>query len=294
MEGKEMKETKTQKKNSNSCDANVLSMYLKEINTIPLLSREEENAYALEAAKGSQQAKNTLIQGNLRFVVSIAKRYQNKGLPLLDLISEGNLGLIAAIDHYDVEKGYHFISYAVWWIRQSILKAICEKSRMIRLPLNRSNELQKIEKARNFIAKNVSMDADLREIAEFLGMDAAFVNDLINISRECISLETTVSNNTYYGQLGDSLESQNYQLPEEYAIEQGLKADINSALKILDIKQQGVLRLRFGLDTGKGMSLREIGKMYNLTKERIRQIEKSALRRLSESNKAEALLGYVA
>ena len=142
---------------SSDSDENVLSIYLKEINKIPLLSREKENEYALKAAAGDKFAKDMLVKSNLRFVVNVAKKYQNQGMPLSDLISEGNIGLMNAIDRYDVSKGFHFISYAVWWIRQAILKAICEKSRMIRLPLNRANELVQIEKARNAVDKIKSL-----------------------------------------------------------------------------------------------------------------------------------------
>ncbi|HNY17570.1 MAG TPA: sigma-70 family RNA polymerase sigma factor, partial [Treponemataceae bacterium] len=137
-----------------SFEDNILSTYLKEINAIPLLSREEEYEYAVAAAAGDEKARDKLVRANLRFVVSVAKKYQNQGLPLMDLISEGNIGLLNAVERFDVSKGYHFISYAVWWVRQAILKAICEKSRMIRLPLNRANELVQIDKARKVVHGN--------------------------------------------------------------------------------------------------------------------------------------------
>ena len=147
-------------------DDNILSMYLKEINKIPLLTREEEVELATKAAKGDKAAKDKIIQANLRFVVNVAKKYQNHGLDLVDLISEGNIGLMTAIDRFDVSKGYHFISYAVWWIRQAILKAICEKSRMIRLPLNRANELVQIEQARKSITADKSEEEEMTQVAE--------------------------------------------------------------------------------------------------------------------------------
>ncbi|HOX92122.1 MAG TPA: sigma-70 family RNA polymerase sigma factor, partial [Spirochaetales bacterium] len=179
-----MTKTRTYKANDLSSDSNVLSIYLKEINRIPLLTREEEDRYARAAAQGDQAAKDMLVKSNLRFVVNVAKRYQNQGMALSDLISEGNIGLINAIDRYDVDKGYHFISYAVWWIRQSILKAVCEKSRLIRLPLNRANELVQIEKARKYVGAGMSEDGEIQEIARMLDMDTAHVASLVNVSRD--------------------------------------------------------------------------------------------------------------
>ena len=163
------KKIRTEKKYSD--DENVLSMYLREINKISLLTREEEDKYARLAAKGEEFAKHMLVKANLRFVVNVAKKYQNQGLPLSDLISEGNIGLMNAIDRFDVDKGYHFISYAVWWIRQAILKAICEKSRMIRLPLNRANELVQIEKARKELQSQKGEEPEVQDIADAVSMD---------------------------------------------------------------------------------------------------------------------------
>src|SRR6056297_4176800 len=182
-------ETKTKNKrvttqSSSYDDENIISLYLKEINRIPLLTREEENHYARLAAQGDEASKEKLVNANLRFVVNVAKKYQNQGLPLSDLISEGNIGLMNAIERFDVSKGYHFISYAVWWIRQAILKAICEKSRMIRLPLNRANELVQIEKVRKEIQGRHGEEAEIRKIAETLNMNQEHVSDLLNISRD--------------------------------------------------------------------------------------------------------------
>lgn len=277
-----------------SLDANVLSIYLKEINKVPLLTREEEDRYARAAAKGDQKAKDMLVKGNLRFVVNVAKRYQNQGLPLSDLISEGNIGLINAIERYDVDKGYHFISYAVWWIRQAILKAICEKSRMIRLPLNRANELVQIEKARKYVNGGLSEDAEIQEIAKMLDMDSAHVADLVNVSREFVSLETPVFDERDSSVLGDFVENSAYKTPDDHVVEQGLKADINAVLMTLSEKEREVLQYRFGLNGRRSMSLKEIGDRFKLTKERIRQIEKSALKRLADPERADSLAGYVA
>lgn len=275
-------------------DENILSLYLKEINRIPLLTREQEDTYARAAARGDQSAKDMLVKANLRFVVNIAKKYQNQGLPLSDLISEGNIGLINAIERYDVDKGYHFISYAVWWIRQAILKAVCEKSRMIRLPLNRANELVQIEKARKFVTGGFSEDGEIREIAKMLDMDADHVADLINVSRDLISLETPVFDERDSSVVGDFVENDAYVSPDNVAIENNLKEDINAVLRTLTDKEREVIQYRFGLNGRRAMSLKEIGEQFSLTKERIRQIEKNALKRLSQSNRSEILESYVA
>jgi len=277
-----------------SPDSNVLSIYLKEINKVPLLTRELEDKYAREAALGQKSAKDMLVKSNLRFVVNVAKRYQNQGIPLSDLISEGNIGLINAIERYDVDKGYHFISYAVWWIRQAILKAICEKSRMIRLPLNRANELVQIEKARKYVPAGLSEDGEIDEIAKMLDMDASHVADLVNISRDLVSLETPVFDERDSNVPGDFVENGNYKSPDEYVVEESLKSDINGVLQTLTEKESEVVQYRFGLNGRRAMSLKEIGDRFHLTKERIRQIEKAALKRLSVPGRAEVLEGYVA
>ena len=279
---------------SSSCDENVLSMYLKEINRIPLLSREEEDRYARAAATGDGHARDMLVKGNLRFVVNVAKKYQNQGLPLADLISEGNIGLINAIERYDVDKGYHFISYAVWWIRQAILKAICEKSRMIRLPLNRANELVQIEKARKMIEGVMTEDEEIREIARLLEMAPEHVADIVAVSRELVSLETPVFDERDSSVVGDFVENSTYVAPEDYVVDQNLKEDINAVLRTLSDKEREVVEFRFGLNGRRAMSLKEIGDRFHLTKERIRQIEKNALRRLQQPNRAELLESYVA
>jgi RNA polymerase primary sigma factor len=278
----------------NDSDDNVLSMYLKEINRIPLLSREEEDSYARAAAQGDQKAKDMLVKSNLRFVVNVAKKYQNQGMPLADLISEGNIGLINAIERYDVEKGFHFISYAVWWIRQAILKAICEKSRMIRLPLNRANELVQIEKARKLLEGARSEDEEIREIARLLDMDADHVADLVAVSRDLVSLETPVFDERDSSVVGDFVENDAYSSPEDSAVDMNLKEDINAVLGTLSDKEREVIEYRFGLNGQHAMSLKEIGDRFHLTKERIRQIEKNALKRLQQPNRAEMLEAYVA
>jgi len=279
---------------SSLSDDNVLSIYLKEINRIPLLTREEEDRFARSAADGDKASKDKLVTSNLRFVVNVAKRYQNQGLPLVDLISEGNIGLINAIERYDVDKGYHFISYAVWWIRQAILKAICEKSRMIRLPLNRANELVQIDKARKTLEGAHTEDEEIREIARLLEMAPEHVADLVAVSRDLVSLESPVFDERDSSTVGDFVENSAYTSPEEHVVTQNLKEDINSVLETLSAKEREVIEWRFGLNGRKPLSLKEIGNRFSLTKERIRQIEKAALRRLTLSNRAEVLASYVA
>jgi RNA polymerase primary sigma factor len=290
-----MKELKAHRTaNSQATEENVLSIYLKEINRIPLLTRQEEDSYARKAAQGEQHAKDMLVKSNLRFVVNVAKKYQNQGIPLADLISEGNIGLINAIERYDVDKGYHFISYAVWWIRQAILKAICEKSRMIRLPLNRANELVQIEKARKMVQIGQGEQAEVAEIAKLLNMDKELVSDLVNISRDLVSLESPVYVEKDSSVIGDFIEDQGHQGPESYAVEQNLKEDIDAILRTLSAKEAEIIRSRFGLGGRRPESLKEIGDRFNLTKERIRQIEKKALKRLQSPNRLELLESYVA
>jgi len=291
MERKKAKETRS---SAQFDDENVLSMYLREINRIPLLSREEENEYATRAALGDEQAKAILAKSNLRFVVNVAKKYQNQGLPLADLIAEGNIGLLNAIEHYDVTKGYHFISYAVWWIRQAILKAICEKSRMIRLPLNRANELVQIEKARNLFEGELSEDAEIREVAEFLEMEPEHVKDIISISRDLISLDAPVYDEKNSTTVGELIENEHHESPEQNAIQSSLREDINKVLAALTAKEREIIEYRFGLNGKRPMSLKEIGDRMHLTKERIRQIEKAALKKVAVPETMEILQAYMA
>jgi RNA polymerase primary sigma factor len=273
---------------------NILSTYLREINRIPLLSREEEDAAAREAARGSRAAREKLIKGNLRFVVNVAKRYQGQGLPIMDLISEGNIGLMNAVERYDVEKGYHFISYAVWWIRQAILKAVCEKSRMIRLPLNRANELVQIQKARKLVQDGPSLESEIREVARLLNMDKEHVAELINISREHVSLDNPLSADRDSSSLEEFIEDEQHEAPEQYAMNRALKQDIEGVLDTLNQKEAAVIRFRYGLGDCAPLSLKELGDRFNLTKERIRQIEKKAIKRLQHPIRRRVLKAYVA
>lgn len=283
--------TEIKRKTTKTNDENPLSTYLVEINRISLLTHDEEKKYAREAAKGNTVARNKLINANLRFVVNVAKKYQGQGLLLEDLIAEGNIGLINAIERYDVEKGYHFISYAVWWIRQAILKAICEKSRMIRLPLNKVNELVQIEKARNYIQEG---EQEIKEVARLLNMKPNHVEDLLAISRDMISLENPLYNVKDSSTIGEFIESTKYRAPDAEALNSALLDDIEFVLDKLDKKAADVIRFRYGLGNNEPLSLQEIGDRFNLTKERIRQIEKNAIKKLQYHSSRSVLENYVA
>lgn len=273
----------------------VLEKYLEEINSIDLLSREEEDEIARKAAKGDRWAREKLITANLRFVVSVAKKYQGQGLPLSDLISEGNIGLMNAINKYDPDRGYHFISYAVWWIRQAVLKAICEKSRMIRLPLNRVNELVQIQKVRKQLQSDKQTEAKEEEIASVLGMDKDLVNDLESIARDHVSLDTPVlAGDKESSSLGSLISDDGIRQPDEPVIDEFMKLDINNLLETLSDKESDILQHRFGLNGRKALSLKEVGDRYKLTKERIRQIEKKALEKLRETEETYNLKAYIA
>ncbi|MCL2276441.1 MAG: RNA polymerase sigma factor RpoD/SigA [Treponema sp.] len=269
-----------------------LGVYLKEINNIPMLSREEEIITARAAAAGDAEARSKLVSANLRFVVTVAKKYQRLGLPLDDLISEGNVGLLNAADRFDVDKGYHFISYAVWWIRQAIMSSLCEKARMIRLPVNRAAELVKIEKAGKFIDKQQSADDEIKEIAVLLNMDESNVTDLLDISREILSLDIPISEH-HDVSLRDIVEDTQYVAPDVSAEHSVMKDDIEKVLDTLEKDEADIIRCHFGLGR-EAMSLKEIGARYNLSKERIRQIEEKALSRLKNPIRARKLQSYVA
>lgn len=273
----------------------VLSIYLKEINKVPLLTREEEIELCEKAKKGDKAAKDKIIKANLRFVVKVAKKYQNHGLDLTDLISEGNIGLITAIEKFEPERGYHFISYAVWWINQSILKAVSEKSRAIRLPLNRANELVRIEYASNLINGTLSEAEEVEQIAQMLNMPQARVRELLAISNDMVSLDAKVSSKENDNSvLGDYFEDNTYDGPETSTVNKALKADMNKLLNTLKPNEAKVIRLRYGLNGYKPMSLQEIGEECNLTKERVRQIEKKAIFRLQNPTRIKKLDGYLA
>ena len=278
--------------NINRTESNSLSMYLREIEKIPLLARDEEFDLAMKAKNGDSLARERLVNANLRFVVSIAKQYQNRGLPLSDLISEGNIGLLTAIDKFEPEKGYHFISYAVWWIRQAVLKAIGEKARMIRLPMNRAADLTQIMQAKYNLEKDGDYEASLEEVAAECGMEASDVVELLQMAREVTSLDAPAGKDDD-SSFGDFLESSNPR-PEDVVMEGELKRSVERILASLPEKEREIIRLRYGLGDRKAMSLKEVGEIYHLTKERIRQIEKKVLTGLNNDEYVRDLRAFIA
>lgn len=274
-------------------DDGVLSIYLKEINRVPLLTREEENELALRAKNGDKVARDKIVRANLRFVVNVAKKYQNRGLELNDLISEGNIGLMNAIDKFDVNRGYHFISYAVWWIRQSILKAIGEKGRAIRLPSNRVNELSKIEGARKTIHSAKNEEQEFEQVASMLNMDKSHVREMVYISREMASLDAPVSSEGTEKTLGEFIEDTENQ-PENHVMKQAMDDEINAVIDTLQPKEAAILKMRYGIGVEKPMSLQEVGSVCKLTKERVRQIENRAIVRMQQGVRRNRLSVFVA
>ena len=274
-------------------DNEVLSTYLKAIDKIPLLTYEEEYDLALKAKNGDKKARERLINSNLRFVVSVEKKFRGQGIPLEDLINEGNIGLMTAVDKFEPEKGYHFISYAVWWVRQAILKALAEQSRPVRLPLNRSNELIQIVRAKNELLKSgENSDPSAEDIAEKTGLERNLVKSLMDITREMISFDSPIKgdeegDSSYF----DFVEDKS-QTPEEDVVNHMMEKDVRSLLGVLGDKERDIIEKRYGFNGREPMSLKAIGDEYNLTKERIRQIEKSALEKLRNNGDSVGLEYY--
>lgn len=273
-------------------DKTVLSLYLKEINKIPLLTKEEEEMYARKTAQGDKEAKDVLIKANLRFVVKVAKKYTNNRISLLDLISEGNIGLITAVDHYDVTKGCRFITYAVWWIRRAILKAVCEKTRMIRVPLNRLKTLIKIEKTKEEL-KREGIEPNIERISERLTIDKGQIEDLINISHEYVSLDSQINLNNDTSILDQLIEDTKSQHPDDLAIDKSLHDAINKVLDRLPGRESDIIVHYFGLNGKRPKTLTELSKTHQVSRERIRQIMKKALRKLQRTC-GEYLRSYLA
>ena len=267
---------------STSRDISALKIYLSEIDQVPLLSRNEERGCLEKAKDGDSLAREKLIKSNLRFVVSVAKKYRGSGLPLEDLINEGNIGLMIAIEKYDLSKKYHFITYAVWWIRQSILKAIADKSRIIRIPSNKGIALSNLERAcesrRDFFS--FYSDQTLREIAEELHTNESTVKELITMSHVSTSFDDFASAEEKTVTLGSRIPDDESEAPEDAVSRELLSKEIDNALHILTQRESEVLQLRFGLNGRLSLSLTDIGILYNVTKERIRQIEVKALQKL--------------
>ena len=285
---------KAKKVKGRKSDENVLAMYLNEISRIPLLTRDEENKIACAVMQGDTAARDRLIRGNLRFVVNVAKQYQGRGIPLADLINEGNIGLIRAVEKFDITKGCRFISYAVWWIRQSILKALCEKSRLIRLPVNRAADLIRIQHAKKILSSESVNEIEAQEIAQMLDMDERHVKDMLAISREIVSLEKEVNLSKEASPLGNFIEDIRYETPDQDMMQEALEAEIDKLLSTLDSREAEVIRCRYGLGYEAPLSLKELGERYNLSKERVRQIEQKALLRLQHPSRISKLKAYVA
>lgn len=274
-------------------DSLILSQYLSTIDKIPLLTYEEEYQIALKAKSGDKKSREKLINANLRFVVSIAKKYRGQGMSMEDLIEEGNYGLITAVDKYEPEKGYHFISYAVWWIKQSILKALAEQSRPIRLPLNRSNELVQISRAStSLMNKNSNTQPSTKEIAEEAGLDETLVKDLISITRDMVSFDSPLKTDEEgESTLADFVDDE-AQNPEKDCIQSALKDDVEKLFSVLTDKERDIIYKRFGFKDQKERSLKSIGDEYGLTRERIRQIEKGALEKIKANGESVGLRYY--
>jgi RNA polymerase primary sigma factor len=290
---KKSKKTNLNKK-AEMADDNVLIIYMQEINKIPLLSEVEEKSVAALAAKGNNAARERLINANLRFVISVAKKYKGRGLPLEDLIAEGNMGLLNAVKHFDVEKGYRFITYAVWWIRQAIVKAIQEKGRMIRLPCNKANELIRIDRARQTIQTRSSLpNEDIQEVAAYLEMPLEKAEGLMRISQDVVYLDDKVS--TYNDSLltKDVIEDEYSSTPVDFAINSVLKDELEDIINGLEDRAADVIRSHYGLEGACPQTLKEIGETYNLSKERVRQIEKRAMGQLQHALNRNRLKSYI-
>jgi RNA polymerase primary sigma factor len=270
-----------------------LDVYLHEINKTPLLTREEEQALARKIRKGSQQALDQLVQANLRFVVSIAKQYANQGLSLEDLINEGNLGLIKAAHRFDEKRGYKFISYAVWWIRQAMLQALAEHSRIVRLPLNRAGTLYRIGKMSRKLDQELGRLPTPEEIADKLDLSVEEVEETMKIANTHVSLDDPYSSDKDDNALVDYLTDEDQTLPDEGTYTNALSEDMERALDTLTEREKLILTMYFGLNGKEPLTLEEIGKQMKLTRERIRQVKEKAIQRLRHSTRAKFLKGYV-
>lgn len=269
-----------------------LDKYLQDIGKVDLLTLEEEIALAIKIKEGNAQALETLTKANLRFVVSVAKQYQNQGLSLGDLINEGNLGLIKAAKRFDETRGFKFISYAVWWIRQSILQALAEQSRIVRLPLNRVGALNKIGKAYSNLEQEFEREPSASEIARELDMDVGEVADTLKISGRHVSMDAPFTQGEE-NRLLDVIQSDEQPPPDQRLMKESLKAEINRALSTLTEREAEVIKLYFGLNKEHSMTLEEIGERFHLTRERVRQIKEKAIRRLRHTSRSKNLKNYL-
>ncbi len=267
-------------------------MYLKEIGKVPLLSADEEIELAQRMEDGDEDAKKRLAEANLRLVVSIAKRYVGRGMLFLDLIQEGNLGLIKAVEKFDYRKGYKFSTYATWWIRQAITRAIADQARTIRIPVHMVETINKLIRVSRQLLQELGREPSPEEIAEEMNMPVERVREILKISQEPVSLETPIGEEED-SHLGDFIQDDNVPVPADAAAFSLLKEQLNEVLSTLTEREQKVLRLRFGLDDGRARTLEEVGKEFNVTRERIRQIEAKALRKLRHPSRSRKLKDYL-
>lgn len=267
-------------------------MYLKEIGQIKLLTMEEELELADRIVEGDEMAKATLAEANLRLVVSIAKRYVGRGMLFLDLIQEGNIGLMKAVDKFDVTKGYKFSTYATWWIRQAITRAIADQARTIRVPVHMVETINKLTRVHRQLTLELNREPTEEELAKKMGTSVEKIRDIYKISQEPVSLETPIGEEDD-SHLGDFVPDERNMSPEEYATNEMLKDEISEILLTLTEREEKVIRLRFGLEDGKSRTLEEVGKMFNVTRERIRQIEAKALRKLRHPSRSRKLKDYM-
>ncbi len=269
-----------------------LDLYLREIGETPLINAEQEVELAKKIKLGDQSALEKLTKANLRFVVSVAKQYQNQGLSLADLINEGNIGLIKAAKRFDETRGFKFISYAVWWIRQAILQALAEQSRIVRLPLNRVGTLHKIGKISSSLEQEYGREPSPDEIAKELSLSAVEVTDTLKISNSHLSLDAPFSVSED-NSLMDVLEDEFQPAPDEALLDESLRLEIERALDTLSPREAEVINLYFGLSQEKALTLEEIGARFSLTRERVRQIKEKAIRRLRHASRSKSLRAYL-
>ena len=267
-------------------------MYLKEIGKVPLLSADEEVELAKRMAEGDEDAKKRLAEANLRLVVSIAKRYVGRGMLFLDLIQEGNLGLIKAVEKFDYRKGYKFSTYATWWIRQAITRAIADQARTIRIPVHMVETINKLIRVSRQLLQELGREPTPEEIAKEMDMSVERVREILKISQEPVSLETPIGEEED-SHRGDFIQDDNVPVPADAAAFTLLKEQLVEVLSTLTDREQKVLRLRFGLDDGRARTLEEVGKEFNVTRERIRQIEAKALRKLRHPSRSRKLKDYL-
>ncbi|MEE8886695.1 MAG: RNA polymerase sigma factor RpoD [Eubacteriales bacterium] len=267
-------------------------MYLKEIGKVPLLTGEEEIELAKRMEQGDEEAKNKLATANLRLVVSIAKRYVGRGMQFLDLIQEGNLGLLKAVEKFDYRKGYKFSTYATWWIRQAITRAIADQARTIRIPVHMVETINKQVRVSRQLLQELGREPTPEEIAAEMHVPVERVREIMKISQEPVSLETPIGEEED-SHLGDFIPADNTQAPSDAAEYMMLTEQLNEVLDTLTEREQKVIRLRFGLDDGRARTLEEVGKEFNVTRERIRQIEAKALRKLHHPSRSKKLRGYL-